>query len=548
VRIVTGNERLRWAADGGGSAPGFEPADVYAALARLDQPCYILRAPSGAGSSRLGAATGGQVGPYGEFGVVAAAAPVPPERLGSPAFQAAHRVRYAYMSGAMANGIASEELVIALARAGFLASFGAAGLLPERIGKALDRFAAEIPGLPFAANLIHSPSEERLERSGVDLFLSRGVSCVEASAFMDLTPNIVRYRLAGLSRGRNGEVLTGNRVIAKISRPEVAERFMRPAPQAMVAKLLAAGDITPEQAELSRLVPVADDITVEADSGGHTDRRPLPALLPVILRQRDQIAREQGYRVRLRVGAAGGIGTPDTAAAAFFAGADYIVTGSINQSCVEAGTSVEAKALLAQAGIADCDMAPAADMFEMGVELQVLRRGTLFPMRASQLYEVYRSYDGIDAIPAEVRQRIERQLFRRPLEEVWAETVDYFQRRDPAQIQRAADNPKRKMALIFRWYLGMSSRWAKVGESDRVPDYQIWCGPAMGAFNAWVHGTYLAAPENRYVVDVAQHIMHGAAFHQRVAALRASGVALSAACTSYQPAPVESAEQEWALR
>jgi trans-AT polyketide synthase, acyltransferase and oxidoreductase domains len=526
---MSGNERLRWSGPG---PVGFDSAGIYAAIDRLDQAAYVLRGQSG----RLGVATGGEVGAFGEYGVLAAAAPVPPERLGAASFQAAHGVRYAYMSGAMANGIASEELVVALARAGYLASFGAAGLLPERIEKALDRFAVEIPGLPYAANLIHSPSEERLERSGVDLFLAKGVRTVEASAFMDLTANIVRYRVAGLSRGADGRVVAANKVIAKVSRPEVAERFIRPAPEAILGKLLAAGEITPAQAELARLVPVADDITVEADSGGHTDRRPLPALLPVILRQRDQLVREYGYASTVRVGAAGGIGTPDTAAAAFFAGADYIVTGSVNQSCVEAGTSTEAKELLAQAGIADCDMAPAADMFEMGVELQVLRRGTLFPMRAKQLYELYRTCDGIDAIPAQARERIEKQLFRRPLEQVWAETVDYFQRRDPAQIARAADNPKRKMALIFRWYLGMSSRWAKVGEGDRVPDYQIWCGPAMGSFNAWVHGTYLAAPGNRSVVDVASHLMRGAAFHQRVAALRAAGIQVP---LSYQPAPVE---------
>lgn len=535
---MTGNERLRWSGPG---PVGFEHADVYAAIDRLEETAYILRGQTG----KLGATNGGEVGAFGEYGVLATAPPAPPERLGSAEFQAAHGVRYAYLSGAMANGIASEELVIALARAGYLASFGAAGLLPERIEKALDRFAAEIPGLPYAANLIHSPSEERLERSGVDLFLAKGVRVVEASAFMDLTPNIVRYRVAGLSRGPNGEVVAANRVIAKISRPEVAERFIRPAPEAILGKLLAAGDITPEQAALARLVPVADDITVEADSGGHTDRRPLPALLPVILRQRDQLVREYGYATRVRVGAAGGIGTPDTAAAAFFAGADYIVTGSINQSCVEAGTSTQAKALLAQAGIADCDMAPAADMFEMGVELQVLRRGTLFPMRAKQLYEFYRTCDSIDQIPADARQRIEKQLFRKPLEQVWAETVEYFERRDPDQIARAADNPKRKMALIFRWYLGMSSRWAKIGEADRVPDFQIWCGPAMGAFNAWVQGTYLAAPENRTVVDLARHIMRGAGFHQRIAALRAAGVRLA---VSYQPAPAEETAETPVLR
>ncbi|EFH31266.1 predicted protein, partial [Streptomyces pristinaespiralis ATCC 25486] len=202
---------------------------------------------------------------------------------------------------------------------------------------------------------------------------------------------------------------------------------------------------------------------------------------------------------------------PEAAAAAFAMGADYIVTGSVNQSCLEAGTSARVKEMLSQAGIADCDMAPAADMFEMGVELQVLRRGTFFPMRAKQLYELYRTYDGIDAIPADVRTRVEEQIFRRPLDDVWEETAEYFRRRDPGQLARAEGNPKRRAALIFRWYLGMASRWAKTGEADRAVDFQIWCGPAMGSFNAWVRGTYLAAPEHRRVADVARQIMAGAA-------------------------------------
>ena len=50
---------------------------------------------------------------------------------------------------------------------------------------------------------------------------------------------------------------------------------------------------------------------------------------------------------------------------------------------------------------------------------------------------------------------------------------------------------KHRMALVFRWYLGKSSRWAISGESARRADYQIWCGPAMGAFNAWVNITGL---------------------------------------------------------
>ncbi|MER8183901.1 PfaD family polyunsaturated fatty acid/polyketide biosynthesis protein [Kitasatospora sp. NPDC094015] len=518
--------------------PSTDPAGVYQVLAELERPCFVVRTPRGIGAAAEGRALA--AGSADGLPLLAAVAPLPPHRLGSAAFLAAHGVRQPYLAGAMAGGIASADLVIALAREGFLASFGAAGLLPESIEKALGRFAAEIPGLPYAVNLIHSPSEERLEREAVELFLRHGVRCVEASAFMALSPHIVRYRLAGLRQGPDGQPVAEHRVIAKISRTETAERFMRPAPAATVSALLAQGLITPLQAELAKYVPMADDITVEADSGGHTDRRPLPALLPSILRLRDGVQREHRYPAQIRVGAAGGLGTPIAVAAAFAMGAAYVVTGSVNQSCVESGASKATKALLAEAGIADCEMAPAADMFELGVELQVLKKGTLFPMRAKKLYELYQAHGGLEELPEGERARLEAQVFRRPLEEVWQECVGYFGRRDPEQLARAQDSPKRRMALVFRWYLGMSSRWSTVGDPDRTLDYQVWCGPAMGSFNDWVTASYLKAPGNRRVADVAHHLMRGAAFHTRVAALRTAGVQLPAAVADYRPVPLES--------
>ncbi|MFJ7263859.1 PfaD family polyunsaturated fatty acid/polyketide biosynthesis protein [Streptomyces globosus] len=523
---------LRWY---GERNPSIDPAGIYQVLADLDHPCFITVTREGIGAAAGGFATADGDG----LPLLAAAQPLPPERLGSAAFRAAHGVKYAYMAGAMAGGIASADMVVALAREGFLASFGAAGLLPEHIEAALARFAAEIPGLPFAVNLIHSPSEDRLEREAVELFLRHGVRCVEASAYMDLTPHVVRYRLAGLRRDEDGRIAADNRLIAKISRPETAERFMRPAPAALVSALLEQGLVTAEQAELARHLPLADDITVEADSGGHTDRRPLPALLPSILRLRDNVQREYRYAVPIRVGAGGGLGTPVAVAAAFAMGAAYAVTGSVNQSCLESGASTAAKAMLAEAGIADCEMAPAADMFEMGVDLQVLKKGTFFPMRARRLYELYQAYDGLEDIPAADRAKLESQVFRRPLEDVWQECVKYFSRRDPEQLARAADSPKRKMALVFRWYLGMASRWAVVGDADRAMDYQVWCGPAMGSFNDWVTGSYLKTPGNRRVAEVAHHLMRGAAFHTRLNQLRNAGVHVPASAADYRPVPLE---------
>jgi PfaD family protein len=273
-------------------------------------------------------------------------------------------------------------------------------------------------------------------------------------------------------------------------------------------------------------IPLAGDLTAEADSGGHTDNRPAILLLPTLIALRDRLQAQYGYRELPRVGCAGGIATPQSTAAAFAMGAAYVLTGSVNQACVESGSSDLVRRMLAQAGQADVMMAPAADMFEMGVKVQVLKRGTMFPMRAAKLFELYRSCASLETIPAAERVRLERDLFRAPLERIWDETRSFWLTRDPAQVIRAESDAKHKMALTFRWYLGLSSRWANAGEPTRQGDYQVWCGPAMGAFNEWARGSFLEQPENRRVVTVARNLLHGAAVCTRIHALHCQGVTL----------------------
>lgn len=95
-----------------------------------------------------------------------------------------------------------------------------------------------------------------------------------------------------------------------------------------------------------------------------------------------------------------------------------------------------------------------------------------------------------------------------------------------------------KMALVFRWYLGLSSRWSNIGEPGREIDYQIWCGPAMGAFNNWVKGSYLEPLCNRKVADVADHILTGAAYLYRIESLKLQGLDLSDYYIQYKPVPL----------
>ncbi len=512
-----------WSPDGTPPAPQAEP--LRDQLYRLGEPLYLVEI-DGRPASMLGGKAA--LGATGEgHPLLAFAPPCRPGTLGDPGFMRDHRLLYPYVAGAMANGIGSAEIVEAMSRGGMLGFFGAGGLTLEVVEAAIDRIQANLGDAPYGFNLLHSPNEPEAEAAVVDLYLRRGVHLVEAAAYLDLTLPLVKYRLTGIHRSADGTVVTPNRVVAKVSRIEVAAKFFAPPPAAMVARLVAEGCLTPEQAELAAQVPVAQDLTAEADSGGHTDNRPALALLPTMLALRDRAQAQHGFAQALRVGAAGGLATPQAIAAAFAMGAAYVVTGSINQACVESGSSDPVRQMLAAAQQADVAMAPAGDMFEMGVKVQVLKRGTMFPMRATKLYEVYRAHESLEALPADVRQSLERDMFRAPLASIWEECRTFFLERDPAQVERAEQDPKHKMALVFRWYLGLSSRWANAGLPDRRMDYQIWCGPAMGAFNEWVKGTYLEAPAERKVVTVALNLLVGACALTRAHALRVQGHALA---------------------
>ena len=510
----------------------YEKEALQRALLQFDQPLYVVNQAGKVGLSSSGSPAALDGKPSNLAGWLP---PVDFSQFGDASFCQTYGVKAAYYAGGMANAIASEKMVITLGKAGLMGSFGSGGLNPARLQQAVDAIQAELPDGPYMFNLLHNPFEPEMEQATVETFLKNKVRAVEAAAYVRLTPSVVQYRAAGLSRDASGNIQIENHVMAKISRKEIALLFLEPAPERLLQELVNAGKITAEQAELAAQVPMADDITVEGDSGGHTDNQPLVSLLPNIIALRDQLQSQHNFAVPVRIGAAGGISTPESTLAAFMMGAAYVGTGSINHACVESGASEHTRRLLAQADMADVTMAPSADMFEMGARVQVLKKGSFFPMRAQKLYDIYRTYNSIDEIPADVRAELENKVFKRKMNDIWQETVAFFQQRNPEQIAKAEQNPKKKMALIFRWYMGLSSRWSRDGVEERKLDYQIWCGPSMGAFNEWVRGTYLEDYQNRHVADVAWQLLKGCAYRYRVQALQLQGISFPLELESYYP-------------
>lgn len=459
-----------------------------------------------------------------------------PEWLGDRNFLHDQGIRFGYIAGEMAHGIATVEMVEAMAKANMLGFYGAGGLNLQTIESALARLQNNLGDrYAWGINLIHSPQNPEQESAVVDLCLKHKVTRMSASAFMTLSPNVVRYAFTGIHVNSAGQCIRPNKVFAKISRPEVAALFMSPPPSALLNALLSNGSLTNEEIRLAANLPVAENITVEADSGGHTDNRPLVVLFPIISALRNELRHRYAYSGLIHLGAAGGIATPAAVAAAFAMGAAYVVTGSINQSAIEAGLSSQGKAMLAKATVADMAMAPAGDMFELGAKVQVLQKSCLFPQRASRLYDLYRQYESIDELPEKTRKLLERDIFKMSLETVWAECQSHFARRDPSELERAGRDSRHRMALIFRWYLGLSSHWAIAGIAGRELDYQIWCGPAMGAFNNWVQDSFLAEPENRSVVQIARNLLEGAAVLTRAHQLRCFGLILPYETSQFKP-------------
>jgi trans-AT polyketide synthase/acyltransferase/oxidoreductase domain-containing protein len=430
---------------------------------------------------------------------------IKPEALGAAAFREDYNLKYAYVAGAMSHGIASAELVVRMGQAGMMGYFGSGGLKKEQTEKAIIYIQEKLKtGESYGMNLLNGSREEET----ADLILKYKIRNIEAAAYMEISPVLARLRLHGVSRRENGTIHIPGRLLAKVSRPEVATAFLSPPPERIVKKLLQENLITPEEAALAPHIPMADDICVEADSGGHTDMGVAFTLIPTIMRLRDEAMKTYCYSRPIRIGAAGGIGTPEAAAAAFILGADFILTGSINQCTVESGASDLVKDMLQEVNEQDTVYAPAGDMFEMGARVQVLKKGVLFPARAQKLYDLYRQHNSLDEIDEKTKTQLQEKYFKQSFHDAYKEVETYYARKN---IQMAEATSKQKMAYLFRWYFGFSIRAALHGDEKNKVDFQVNCGPALGAFNQWAKHTAVASWRNRHVDAIGEMIMNGAA-------------------------------------
>ena len=433
----------------------------------------------------------------------------PGEQLGAKAFKERYGIKYAYIAGGMYRGISSKELVVSMANERILSFLGTGGMTINEVKSDIEFIQNNLaPEAPYGINVVYNLHKPEEEMRLIELLLEKKITCIEASAFMTITLALAYFRIKGIYEDHSGKIKTPQKVIAKLSRPEVTNEFMRPPSQANVKKLLEVGKITRQEAELANKIPMSSDICLEADSGGHTDLGNPLVLFPSIKTLKDKLERQYKYSSPVHIGIAGGIGTPQSAASAFTMGADFILTGSINQCTIEAGISDAVKDLLYDINIQDTAYAPAGDMFEIGAKVQVLKRGVLFPARANKLYLLYQQYQSLEEIPKNILRQLEEKYFKKTILDVWSEIQESLTKKgDTERLQKALSNPKEKMALVFRWYFKYTSQLAFSGRNSDKVNFQIHTGPALGAFNQWVQGTEMESWRKRSATKIAEKIM-----------------------------------------
>jgi trans-AT polyketide synthase, acyltransferase and oxidoreductase domains len=125
---------------------------------------------------------------------------------------------------------------------------------------------------------------------------------------------------------------------------------------------------------------------------------------------------------------------------------------------------------------------------------------------------LYRQNASLEDLDEDTRQTLEKTYFRCSIDEAWRQAAEYCRRGGRGDVvEKVERDPKQRMALVFRWYFAKTVREAMQGAPGDRANYQIHCGPALGAFNRIVKGTALEPVEARHVDAIAELLMTGAA-------------------------------------
>src|SRR6185503_18047119 len=96
--------------------------------------------------------------------------------------------------------------------------------------ESMRRLRRDLPaGAPWGTAVRYRVSHPGWEHEVFDVIDRHAVDRIEASNYLEPTAALVRYRLAG-ARADGDRVVPAHRLLVRVFRPDVAERFLAPPP------------------------------------------------------------------------------------------------------------------------------------------------------------------------------------------------------------------------------------------------------------------------------------------------------------------------------
>ena len=220
-------------------------------------------------------------------------------KLGSKVFRETYNLKESYVIGTMGRGISGASLLKSASKQGLLAIGGCDGLTTEKIRNLIQKSGGNDESCAMQGFSLSYSYSEKNETELINLYLEENIKLLFVSGYSTVSKNLVRYRVKGLTKDINGKLCENTHIMASVSRTEVAESFMKPAPDRIIDALLKDGEITKEQALLAKDIPISRDICVEADGGGYTNHVSMFAAFPAIEVIAGKISESYGYSEKI---------------------------------------------------------------------------------------------------------------------------------------------------------------------------------------------------------------------------------------------------------
>lgn len=415
--------------------------------------------------------------------------------LGNSQFKNEYEVDYSYIVSGLRKGITSVEMIKKLRENNILGFIGIDGLKEDEIIEIIEEAKQKIPNKYIGVHITNDLYNVERTNKIIDYLIAQHISNVEISGFSKPNAALIKYRLKGISIGNDNTLTSINKILVHVNSVKNAEEFMVPIPTEILNELVLEGEISEKIASKIKNIPLCDDICIDNDKNGFEMLNYL---------KEENNSKNNDFLKKVRIGIGGRIGCPLAVAISFFSGADFILTTSINQCTIEARTSNYVKELLQNTTENDFSNAPIDELFEFGTRFSVLKKGSLYHIRALKLYEIYCQYSSFEEIPDEVKRTIFVKYFKTTYEEVFDMSTKELSDEEKQKIE---EQPKEKMVLMFKKMLEKCYNDACIGNIENQANYLVLASSDMSDLNYFLKETEYAFWNKRSAVTIAKMLM-----------------------------------------